>query len=199
MSQNNYSFFSLAFRMKNIRRWGLMRSVRPESLTEHCAETAIIAHALALIGNKYFKKSYDAEHVMALALYHDICEVYTGDMPTPVKYFNPQMRDNYKKIEQASAQKLLSKLPDELSEEYFPLVASTDCPNETQKAEHLLVKAADKLSALIKCAEETAAGNYEFKTAYESTKKALESLQLEEANYFCEHFLPGFSLTLDEM
>ncbi len=199
MNKLTYSFFSLVFRMKNICRWGLMRSTRQENLTEHCAETAIIAHALALIGNKYFGKNYDAEHIMALAMFHDLCEVYTGDLPTPVKYFNDEMRDNYKKIEAASAEKLLSKLPDELACEYSALIREEANCNQKQKDEHAIVKAADKLSALIKCAEEKAAGNHEFKTAYETTLAAVESISLPEVKFFCEHFLPGFTLTLDEM
>lgn len=199
MNTNGHSFFSLAFRMKNIRRWGLMRSTRPENLTEHCAETAIIAHAIAIIGNKYFGKSYDAEHIMCLAMFHDLCEVYTGDMPTPVKYFNEDMRESYKAIEAASAQKLLSKLPDEMRSEYSALVEQ-DCVATKKDAEmHAIVKAADKLSALIKCMEETEAGNNEFKTAYVTTKKAVDSIPLPEVQYFCEHFLPTFNLTLDEM
>ena len=189
-----YSFFSLLARMKNIDRWGLMRSSRRENLTEHCFETAAIAHALAIIGNKYFGKSYDAEHILCLAMYHDICEVYTGDLPTPVKYFNEEMRESYRKIESASAQKLLSKLPCELRDEYRDLVA------QTADTESLaLVKAADKISALIKCTEEINCGNPEFRTAYESTKKAVEALPSPEAAYFCKNFLPAYGLTLDEM
>ena len=189
-----YSFFSLLARMKNIDRWGLMRSSRRENLTEHCFETAAIAHALAIIGNKYFGKEYDAEHILCLAMYHDICEVYTGDLPTPVKYFNDEMRESYRKIESASAQKLLSKLPCELRDEYRDLVTQTADSDSLA-----LVKAADKISALIKCTEEINCGNPEFRTAYESTKKAVEALPSQEAAYFCKSFLPAYGLTLDEM
>lgn len=194
----NHSFFALAFRMKNIGRWGLMRSSREENLTEHCAETAMIAHALALIGNKNYGRTYDARRVMCLALYHDLCEVYTGDMPTPVKYFNSEMRESYRKIELASANKLISKLPSELREEYEKILLP-DKEDSALREELALVKAADKLSALIKCMEELNQGNTEFRTAYQSTKSKIDEIDLPEVKYFCEAFLPSFSLTLDEM
>lgn len=189
-----YSFFSLMSRMKNIDRWGLMRSSRRENLAEHCFETAAIAHALALIGNRYFGKSYDAEHIMCLAMYHDICEVYTGDLPTPVKYFNEDMRESYRRIESASAEKLLSKLPEELKCDYRSIIIP-DADAESLA----LIKAADKISALIKCTEEVGCGNPEFRTAYSTTKSAVDSLALPEARFFCDNFLPAYGRTLDEM
>lgn len=189
-----YSFFSLMSRMKNIDRWGLMRSSRRENLTEHCFETAAIAHALALVGNRYFGKSYDAEHIMCLAMYHDICEVYTGDLPTPVKYFNEEMRESYRRIESASAEKLLSKLPEELKCDYRNIIVP-DADAESLA----LIKAADKISALIKCTEEMNCGNPEFRTAYETTKAAVESIALPEVRFFCDNFLSAYGRTLDEM
>ena len=189
-----YSFFSLMSRMKNIDRWGLMRSSRRENLTEHSFETAAIAHALALIGNRYFGKSYDAEHIMCLAMYHDICEVYTGDLPTPVKYFNDEMRESYRRIESASAEKLLSKLPEGLKSDYRSIIIP-DADAESLA----LIKAADKISALIKCTEEVGCGNPEFRTAYSTTKSAVDSLGLPEVRFFCDSFLPAYGRTLDEM
>jgi len=189
-----FSFFALAFRMKYITRWGLMRNYRTENLSEHSAETAMLAHSLALIGNQYFHKHYLVERVAVLALYHDLCEVFTGDLPTPVKYFNSEMRESYKKIEESAAQKLLLKLPDELRDEY------ADILNEHKEKDlHILVKAADKLCAYIKCTEEVSNGNNEFKKALVATKKSLDQYPCEELQYFMEHFLPSFNLTLDEL
>ncbi len=191
----NNSFFALAFRMKYINRWGLMHSSRNETLSEHCADTAILAHALAVIGNNIFGKSYNADRVMTLAMYHDMCEVYTGDMPTPVKYSSEEMRKVYKEIEKLSCEKILSKLPEELKADFEKILK----PEGTDKDYHKLVKAADKLSALLKCIEELHNGNPEFKTAYESTKKLIDESDCEELSYFMENFLESFTLTLDEM
>lgn len=191
----NNSFFALAFRMKYINRWGLMHSSRNETLSEHCADTAILAHALAVIGNNIFGKSYNADRVMTLAMYHDMCEVYTGDMPTPVKYSSEEMRKVYKEIEKLSCEKILSKLPEELKADFEKILK----PEGTDKDYHKLVKAADKLSALLKCIEELHNGNPEFKTAYESTKKLIDESDCEELRYFMKNFLESFTLTLDEM
>lgn len=191
----NNSFFALAFRMKYINRWGLMHSSRYETLSEHCADTAILAHALAVIGNNVFGKNYNADRVMTLAMYHDMCEVYTGDMPTPVKYSSEEMRKVYKEIEKLSCDKILSKLPEQLKGEFEKILK----PDGDDKSYHKLVKAADKLSALLKCIEELHNGNPEFKTAYESTKKLIDESDCEELKYFMAHFLDSFTLTLDEM
>lgn len=191
----NNSFFALAFRMKYINRWGLMHSIRNETLSEHCADTAILAHALALIGNKYFGKRYNADRVMTLAMYHDMCEVYTGDMPTPVKYSDEEMKNAYKRIEKIACDKIISKLPDELRSEFMSILN----PTEEDAQYELLVKAADKLSALLKCIEEIHNGNPEFKTAYESTLSSISNYKCDELHYFIEHFLDSFTLTLDEM
>ena len=191
----NNSFFALAFRMKYINRWGLMHSVRYETLSEHCADTAILAHALAVIGNKIFGKNYDADRVMTLAMYHDMCEVYTGDMPTPVKYSSIEMKNVYKEIERLSCEKILSKLPDVLRGEYEAILK----PNEKDAEYEVLVKAADKLSALLKCIEEKHMGNPEFDSAYNSTIESINNNPCEELKYFMENFLDSFTLTLDEM
>ena len=189
----NNSFYALIFRQKYIKRWGLMRNSRDESLAEHASETAILTHALCTIGNKYYGKSYDTERAVTLALFHDTCEVYTGDLPTPIKYFSSEMRDNYKMIEKNAAETLLSHLPDELRPDYSALLDSDDDPL------YRLVKAADKLAALIKCIEEEKSGNPEFSAAKNATLKSLSDMKLSEADHFVEHFLPAFSLTLDEM
>ena len=191
----NKSFFALAFRMKYINRWGLMHSTRYETLSEHCADTAILAHALAVIGNKYFGKNYNADRVMTLAMYHDLCEVYTGDLPTPVKYSSDDMKKAYKEIERLSCEKILSKLPEELREDFDSILN----PNGTDAEYERLVKSADKLSALLKCIEELHNGNPEFKSAYESTKASIVNSTCEELHYFMDNFLESFTLTLDEM
>ena len=191
----NNSFFALAFRMKYINRWGLMYSARNETLSEHCADTAILAHALAIIGNKIFGKDYDADRVMTLAMYHDMCEVYTGDMPTPVKYSNDEIKKVYKEIERLSFDRILSKLPLEIRDEYENILKPTGKDSEY----HILVKAADKLSALLKCIEEKHMGNPEFDSAYKSILSSIEKNPCEELKYFMANFLDSFTLTLDEM
>lgn len=192
----NNSFYALIFRQKHIRRWGLMRNLREESLAEHSAQTAVLAHALALIGNRFFGENYDAERAAVLALFHDTTEVYTGDLPTPIKYFSPEMRENYREIEKSALYALLRHLPDELAQDYENIL---DFSGQDDKKLEKLVKAADKLSALIKCLEEEKGGNSEFLAAARSTKNALLSLGCKEAEYFVDQFLPTFLLTLDEM
>lgn len=187
------SFFALIFREKYIRRWGLMRNSSEENLSSHSMEVAMIAHALAVIGNTMFGKSYDEGKVMAVALYHDATEVFTGDMPTPVKYFSREMRDNYKIVEKQAVKSLTAKLPDCLKEEYESLL---DCGDEEPER---LVKIADKLAAYIKCVEEEKCGNGEFRSAKESTMASLKAYECQELDYFIKEFLPSFSLTLDEM
>ena len=189
----NNSFFALIFRQKYIKRWGLMRNSTDESLAEHASETAILTHALATIGNKYFGKSYDIERAVTLAVFHDTCEVYTGDLPTPIKYFSEEMRENYKAIEKNAANVLLSHLPEELRPDYRALLEGDEDPL------YRLVKAADKLAALVKCIEEEKSGNTEFTAAKVSTLASIESMHMEEADYFIKEFLPAFTLTLDEM
>jgi Predicted hydrolases of HD superfamily len=189
-----YDFFSYIDRLKYIGRWNLMRSIRPENVLEHTAETAQIAHALALINNRIFKGNADPGKAAALALFHETGEVMTGDLPTPVKYFNAEISSAYSSIEKAANEKLLSMLPSELKEDYRSLLE----PDRTSY-EYKLVKAADKLSAYIKCVEELKGGNKEFLKAEKSTKEKLDSLDLPEVEYFMENFVRSYSLTLDEL
>lgn len=189
------SFFALLFRQKYITRWGLMRSVTPESLAEHTAEVALIAHALAIIGNTYYGKSYNADRAASLALYHDAPEVFTGDLPTPIKYFSPETKKDYDEIEKHSIERLLKRLPAELKEEYSSLLVPTESDCEEMK----LVKIADKLCAYIKCLTEEAAGNREFIAARRSTEALLDGIDSLELKYFRENLLEAFSLSLDEI
>ncbi len=187
-----YNFFAYLGRMKYIKRWSLMRSTVSENIMEHSAEVAMIAHALAVISNKHFGGSYDAHRIGMLGLYHETSEVITGDLPTPVKYYNPEIRDAYKQIEDIANHKLINMLPEEFKQEYSDLIYPTE--KESQ-----LIKAADKLSAHIKCIEEVKSGNSEFKKALKSTKEILEKNPLPEVQYFIKNFLPAYSKTLDEL
>ena len=181
--------------MKLIRRWSLMKAVTEENIAEHSAEVARIAHALAVIANKLYGKDINADRVTTLALYHEASEVITGDLPTPIKYYNPDIRTAYKNIESVANEKLLTMLPESLKEDYLPLVQQdADC------YEHKLVKAADKLSAYIKCVEELRSGNREFFRAEEALRAEVEKYyQYEEIRYFCDTFLDTFRKTLDEL
>ena len=196
MTVENYTFFPLAFRMKYINRWGLMRNTDNENLLEHSAQCAMLAHALAQIGNTYFGAQYDANAMAVFALYHDISEIYTGDLPTPVKYHNKLMSSSYKDIERGACEKLVAKLPEELQNEYDSIL-----DYEADEQTRLIVKAADKLCALIKCMQEISNGNNEFSAALSSTKEALEKMceGLPELEYFMENLLPEFEKSLDEL
>ncbi len=188
-------FFAMASRMKYINRWALMRNEHSENLSEHSFEVAVIANALAVIGNKRFGKSYNAERAALLGLYHDMPETLTGDMPTPVKYYNEEVRAAYKTVEDSACRRLVEMLPDDFREEYSPFLI----PEKSDEELWRLVKAADKISALIKCLEEKKAGNSEFVKAGEGVRKSVESLGLPEAKVFLEEFLPAYELTLDEL
>lgn len=190
----SYNFFALMARMKHIRRWGLMRSNLPENVSEHSHMVAMLAHALAVLEREKFGGSVDAGEVAVAALYHDAPEILTGDLPTPVKYDNPALQTAYKAVEAAGAETLLGLLPEELRDLYRPYVSET-CPPEITR----LVKAADKLSAHIKCLEELQSGNLEFKEAARQTRESLEALNIPALTYFMDHFLSGFTLTLDEL
>ena len=189
----NHNFFAYIFRMRHIARWALMRNTRTENVEEHSYEVAVLAHALAVIGRDVFHKGLDPDKIAVAALFHDAPEIITGDMPTPIKYYNPSLKDAYQQVEAAAQDKLLSMLPPELTPAYEPLVRESD-PGVRR-----YVKAADKLSAYIKCVEELKAGNAEFKKAAEQTRTALEEMGMEELDWFMERFLPAFSLTLDEL
>ena len=194
-SKSNNSFFAVFFRQKYINRWGLMRNVTNENLSTHAAEVSCIAHALAVIGNTYFNKSYNCDRVALLALYHDMPEVFTGDLPTPVKYANDALRQCYAKLEAQAVEQLLGRLPEDLRPTYSELVTVTPEDAELQK----LVKCADKLCALIKCLEEEKSGNTDFTSARISTENALKKMESQELDYFIQNFLPAFTGTLDEL
>ena len=190
-----YHFFAVLSRMKNIDRWGLMRNTRRENLCEHSFETAVIAHALAVLRNTRFGGHVNADRAAALALFHDSTEIFTGDLPTPVKYYNPKIREAYREVEEVAREKLLSFLPEDLKSTYAPLLGKTE---ESDRELLVLVHAADKLSALIKCVEEQRLGNREFSSAETALRKTVENMRLPEANCFLEEFFPSYSLTLDE-
>lgn len=190
----SYHFFALLERMKYIDRWGLMRNTRTENIQEHSHTVAVLAHALAVIDRTHFNGHLDPNEAAVAGLYHDASEILTGDLPTPVKYDNPAIKDAYKAVERVAADKLLSMLPDELRGDFAPYVREELDPELLA-----IVKAADKLSAHIKCLEELKAGNNEFSLAARQTREALDKMELPALNYFIEHFLSGFSLTLDEL
>ena len=185
-------FYAMLSRMKNIYRWGLMRNTSPENLSEHSLETAFIAHALAIIGNKRLSKNYNPEYAAVTAMFHDTSEIITGDLPTPVKYYNPEIITAYKQIENTAESSLLDLLPQDLR----PEIEKYYKPQDDIKK---LVKAADKLSALIKCIEEINMGNKEFISAKKATETAIKNLNCPEADIFTEEFLGSFSLNLDEL
>ena len=190
----SYSFFAYLSRMRYISRWGLMRNTFQENIQEHSHMVAVLAHALAVIRRDVLGKKADPGLAAAAALYHDAPEILTGDLPTPIKYYSPDIREAYRQVEQVAADKLLAMLPDELRPAFQPLVREEYDP-DTQA----LVKAADKLSAYLKCVEELKAGNGEFRQAAEQTLEALKGYGLPEVDYFVERFLPAFGLTLDEL
>ena len=195
----SYSYFALLSRMKYINRWALMSNAREENLSEHCLEVAILTHALCVIGNKKWNKNLSVEKAVLRALYHDAAEILTGDMPTPVKYRKEELKTAYKKVEKEAEERLLSTLPQYLTEEFRKVFFPEDYATLTY--ENKLIKAADKLSALIKCEEELRAGNQEFSTAAMSTRKKVEEMaeELPELKCFMEDFLPEYGKTLDEL
>jgi 5'-deoxynucleotidase len=187
--------FAWLSRMKFIRRWGLMHTTYPESIQEHSLRVAMIAHALAVIRNRHFGGHVSPERAALLALYHDAGEVLTGDMPAPVKYFNPEIRAAYRGIEAAAHDKLFAMIPEALKADYRPLLFPTDADGPLWE----LVKAADKVCAYVKCLEEVAAGNNEFAKAEKALRGAVDAVALPEMRYFMETFAPSFRLTLDEL
>ena len=192
--QNNYSFFAMVNRMKYIDRWALMPNANKENIAEHSHSVAVIAHALALIGNREFGKNYNPERAALLALYHDTTEVITGDMPTPVKYYNDEIKSVYKDIEKTAGDRLLKMLPDDYKQDYVSLFHKSDEDKQLWK----LVKAADKISALVKCIEENRMGNREFDIALKSQEQKIADIDMPEVKFFSEHFLKAYYLTLDE-
>lgn len=190
-----YHFFAFVSRMKYINRWGLMRNTRMENIEEHSFEVAMLAHALALIENKYFQGNYQPERAMLYAMFHDANEIITGDLPTPVKYYNPEIQKSYSALEEVSKQKLLAMLPEELKSDYENILFY----EKKDTRYYPIVKAADKISAYIKCAEEVKAGNLEFKKAMDSVEQTIRDMKIQAADYFMEHFIPAYLLTLDEL
>ena len=187
-------FYALLSRMRYISRWGLMRSSIPENVQEHSHETAVYAHALGIIRREIFGKECDAERLAVLAVYHDASEILTGDLPTPIKYHNAEIMSAYHAVEDLAVQKLLGMLPPELRATYADVLAE-----DKDGDIYPLVKAADKLSAYIKCIEERKAGNNEFLSAEAQTRAALDASPLPEVQYFLEHFIPAFERDLDEL
>lgn len=196
MSKKGYNFFAYMARMKLIRRWGLMKSVSEENIAEHSAQVAQIAHALALIKNKRFGGELNVDRITTIALYHETSEVLTGDLPTPIKYYNSAIRNSYKDIEHTANQKLISMLPEEYREDYTKIIDV-----DSNSYEYKIVKAADKLSAYIKAVEEMQSGNREFAMAEKSLKKEVEEYakDMPELALFCEYYLDSFKKTLDEL
>lgn len=189
-----YDFYAYMARMKYIKRWCLMHSEVEENIKEHSFDVVVISHALAVIGNAYYNKDYDVEKVLLYATYHETSEVITGDLPTPVKYFNENIKGAYKDLERLACEKLLSTLPEELKAEYEKSVL----PDTTTK-EYRIVKCADRIAAYIKCLDELKIGNKEFAKAKTSIYKDIEKMPEEEVKYFVKNVLPSYGKTLDEL
>ena len=192
-------FFAAISRMKYIERWALMRNSRPETLSEHSMEVAMISHALCTIGNIRYQKNLDADRAALIGLYHDASEIITGDMPTPVKYYSEEIRSAYKKVESIADDRLLAMLPEDLRGVYEKIFSGAEDPNDIYMRK--LVKAADKISAYIKCIEEEKSGNTEFHSAKDSIEKTITELSqsMPEVKDFVEEFLPSYGSTLDEL
>ena len=188
-----YKFFAYLNRMKYINRWGLMHSNMTENIMEHSQQVAVVAHALATISNVYFGGHLDANSIAVKALFHETSEVLTGDLPTPIKYFNPDIRDSYKKLEQYANDRLLTHLPRELSDEYAKII------NDNESVEHKFVKYADKICAYIKCIDEVKMSNSEFSKAEKTIMEEIRAYNSPEVNFFVENFVEAYKLTLDEL
>ena len=189
----SFPFFAYLSRLRLINRWSLMRNTVPENDAEHSLQVAMIAHAIAVIARDRYGKQVDPEHVLSLAVYHDATEVMTGDLPTPVKYHSDELRGAYHRLEALSADRLLSLLPEDMQAAFSPYM------KQEPGYEHTLVKAADRISACIKCMEEQRAGNREFDYAAENIRKSIAAIDLPEVKDFLADFLPAFDMTLDEL
>ena len=190
----SHNFFAYLSRMRYIGRWSLMRNALPENIQEHSHMVAVIAHALGVIRRDVLGVPCNPEEYAAVALYHDCSEILTGDLPTPIKYYSPEIKVAYRQVEALACERLLATLPAELRDAFAPILSG-----DTAERCHDLVKAADKLSAYIKCIEERRAGNDDFLSAERSTRRTLEEYRLPEVDYFLQHFIPAFELTLDEL
>ncbi|HEU4369680.1 MAG TPA: 5'-deoxynucleotidase [Methylomirabilota bacterium] len=188
-------FFAYLSRMRFIRRWGLMHSTHTENIQEHSLRVAMIAHALAVIRNRLFGGAVNPEHLAVRAMYHDASEVLTGDLPRPVKYFNPEIETSYRRIEAVAREKLLGMVPAPLQADYGALLGSEHAAD----GDATLIKAADKLCAYLKCLEEITAGNREFAEAEKTLRRTIEAIDLPEVRYFVQTFVPSFRLTLDDL
>ena len=187
------NFYGMLARMKYINRWGLMRNTINDNIAEHSLEVAIIAHALAVIANTRFHKNLNAEHIAIMGIMHDTTEIITGDLPTPIKYYAPEIRDAYKKVEDIAAHQLLSEIPEDMQDSYRDILIEDD------SIEWKYVKAADKMSAYIKCIEEKNMGNTDFEKAQATIKHSLDEMNMEEIKVFIDEFLPSYTMTLDEI
>ncbi|MGI6755746.1 MAG: 5'-deoxynucleotidase [Atopobiaceae bacterium] len=196
-NERRWHFFAVLSRMRYIERWSLMRSSRPETLSEHSLEVACIAHMLCVIGNRRFGKSLDSSYAALLGIYHDAPEIITGDLPTPVKYFSKPTRTAYAEVEEAATQQLLSCLPEDLRLDFEPLLRGATPDDYLAK----LVHAADKISALIKCIEERSSGNAEFRSAEKTIRQTVDAMaeELPEVDIFVREFLGAYGATLDEL
>ena len=191
--KKSYSFFALISRMKNITRWSLMRNNTRENIQEHSHMVAVIAHALAVIRRDVFGRKADPGLAASIALFHDSSEIFTGDMPTPIKYYDTEIMEAYKKVESVASRKLLTALPSEMRPAYKKILSD----NESEMS--ALVKAADRIAAYAKCIEELKTGNLDFLLAAEQSREKISKIGLPEVEYFMEHFMPAFELTLDEL
>ena len=187
-------FFAMMSRMKYINRWGLMRNTFKENISEHSLDVAMIAHCLGVINNIYFDGNINADRLALMGMYHDATEIITGDMPTPVKYYNPIIRDAYKEVEGIAADELLKGMPKEMREVYYSILHEDKAEEEMWH----YVKAADKISAYIKCVEEQRMGNCDFEKAGNSILEIINELNMPEVDYFMKNFMPAYLLTLDE-
>ena len=190
-----FHFFAYVAKLKYIVRWGLKRNVETENVKEHSFDVAVIAHALALIRNRYFGGNVDANQLAVVALFHDASEVLTGDLPGPIKYFNPSIAEAYKEVEKAAKAKLLTMLPEQLRPDYAPLIDDSGMSRDLKR----IVKAADVLAAYIKCIQEVESNNHEFQVARQRVEGMLAEYAMPEVNFFLENFLPSYRLTLDEL
>ena len=200
-NKDRYGFFAMLDRMQYINRWSLMRNTKVENIKEHSFDVAVIAHSLALIHNTMFLDEsikVDPYKVQSYALFHDCTEIITGDLPTPIKYRNEEIKNAYKEVEVEAAERLVSLLPNSLKDEYLELLIPDYTGDEGQLMKRL-VKAADKISAYIKCLLEIESGNKEFTSAQKTLKKSIDDMKLKEADYFMEKFVPSYGYTLDEL
>ncbi|MGP0585129.1 5'-deoxynucleotidase [Paenibacillus timonensis] len=196
----SYPFSAYLYRLRSIHRWSLMRSTAPDNVAEHSFHVALLTHLLCEIGNARFERRLNAERAATLALFHDATEVFTGDIPTPVKHHNPRLLSNFREMEAIAAERLLSMVPPELQNVYTPLLSPGQADGSTEDATLMVyVKAADSLDAYLKCAWELTTGNREFAVAKTQLLDKLQRLQLPEITYFLEHFAPSFEMTLDEL